>query len=70
MTTERLIEEFRNKGGARQGQGKAYQILRKLKSRLKEDDYKRLEIAHNHYGIGEGAEELYDVCKQLLKQYK
>lgn len=63
------LNDFRNKGGARQSQTMADRLLIKLKKLLPDDDWWKLKIAHNHYLIGEGAEELYDVCKELSEKY-
>lgn len=63
------LDQFRNKAGAWQSQAKADKLLLKLKELLPENEYWKLCIAHSHYNIGEGAEELYDVCKELYAKY-
>lgn len=65
-----VLDQFRNKAGAWQSQAKASKLLFELKTLLKEDEWKELNIAHSHYLIGEGSEELYDVCKRIIQKYK
>ena len=65
-----LIEQFRNKGCAWQSQYKADQLLRKLKEVLDHGDFQALSIAHGHYLLGGGAEEVYDLCKALKSKYQ
>ena len=64
-----LIDEFRNKGCAWQSQNKAESILNKLKKLIEYDDWFKLYLAHNHYKLGEGVVELFDVCKELKVKY-
>jgi hypothetical protein len=68
--TLELIEKFRNKGGAWQSQDEANRVLSKLKILLEDDDWWKLKVAHSHYENGDGAVELYDVCKELTEKYK
>ena len=63
------LNDFRNKGAAWQSQIMAGRLLLKLKKMLPDDEWIKLKIAHIHYLTGEGAEELYDVCKELSKKY-
>lgn len=63
------LNDFRNKGAAWQSQIMADKLLTKLKELLLYDEWIKLKIAHSHYLAGEGAEELYDVCKELSKKY-
>lgn len=63
------LNDFRNKGAAWQSQIMAYKLLVKLKELLPEDEWWKLKIAHSHYLTGEGAGELYDVCKELSEKY-
>lgn len=63
------IDQFRNKAGAWQSQAKAEQIKLELQPLLAGDDCYKLTTAHNHYLLGEGAAELYDVCKELMLKY-
>lgn len=63
------LNDFRNKGAAWQSQIIADKLLVKLKELLPGDEWWKLKIAHSHYLTGEGAEELYDVCKELSEKY-
>jgi hypothetical protein len=63
------VDEFRNKAGAWQSQDKTSKLKTKLKYLLTEQEYWELSIAHSHYVIGEGATELYDICKKLMEKY-
>lgn len=63
------LNDFRNKGAAWQSQKMADKILVKLKEMLPDDDWWKLKIAHSHYLTGEGADELYNVCKELSEKY-
>lgn len=63
------LNDFRNKGGAWQSQTKAGKLLVKLKELLPNDEWWKLKIAHSHYLTGEGADELYAVCKELSEKY-
>jgi len=64
------IDQFRQKAGAWQTQEKAEKLKAKLKDLLPEVEYWQIVIAHSHYITGEGTEELYDVCKELMAKYK
>ena len=37
---------------------------------LPESEFLKLDIAHNHFLLGEGAGELYEVCNDLLSKYQ
>lgn len=63
------LNDFRNKGAAWQSQIMADRLLIKLKELLPDDEWWKLKVAHSHYLTGEGAEELYDVCKELSEKY-
>jgi len=63
------LNDFRNNGAAWQSQIMADRLLIKLKELLPKDDWWKLKVAHSHYLTGEGAEELYDVCKELSEKY-
>lgn len=63
------LNAFRNKGAAWQSQIVAYRLLAKLKELLPDGEWRELKVAHIHYLNGEGAEELYDVCKELSEKY-
>jgi hypothetical protein len=63
------LNDFRNKGAAWQSQIMADKLLVKLKEMLPDDEWWKLKIAHSHYLTGEGAGELYDVCKELSEKY-
>lgn len=63
------LDEFRNKAGAMQSQDKAERIKKNLKNLLTEDEYWKITIAHQHFLLGEGSEELYDVCKLIIEKY-
>lgn len=63
------LDEFRNKAGLMHTQAKADAIKSKLKQLLPDDEYWKLNIAHAHFVLGEGATELYDVCKELSLKY-
>lgn len=69
LVIRRTLDEFRNKAGAWQSQYKAEKLKIELKNLLTEDEYWKLVIAHSHYVTGEGEQELYDVCKQLMDKY-
>lgn len=69
-TTYEILDQFRNKAGAWQSQYQADKLKDQLKTALTDDDYTKLSIAHSHYKQGEGATELYDVCKELMNKYK
>jgi disulfide oxidoreductase YuzD len=69
LVIRRTIDEFRNKSGAWQSQDKAEKLKSELKNLLTEDEYWKMVIAHSHYVIGEGEQELYDVCKELMDKY-
>lgn len=64
-----ILNDFRNKGAAWQSQTRANKLLEKLKVLLLDDEWLKLKIAHSHYLTGEGAEELYEVCKELSKKH-
>ena len=63
------LNDFRNKGAAWQSQIMADKLLVKLKEMLPDDEWRKLKVAHSHYLTGEGADELYDVCKELIEKY-
>jgi hypothetical protein len=63
------LNDFRNKGAAWQSQIMADKLLMKLKELLPDDEWWKLKIAHSHYLTGEGAEELYEICKELSEKY-
>lgn len=63
------LERFRNKCAAWQTQENANRLLRQLKKVLPEDEWWKLKIAHSHYVNGEGSEEVYSVCNELIKKY-
>ena len=63
------LNDFRNKGAAWQSQIMADRLLIKLKELLPDDEWWKLKVAHSHYLTDEGAEELYDVCKELSEKY-
>jgi len=65
-----LLEKFRNKAGCMHTQHEANKVSRQLKELLEEKDYTYLYTAHSHFTLGEGAEELYDMCKKLKEKYK
>ncbi len=65
-----LLERFRNKCGAWQSKYVSGQLLNKLRERLSDKEYTELSIAHNHYLIGEGSEEQYDIIKKLKQIYE
>lgn len=58
-----------NKGACIYTQPKAEKALLALKTLLLETDYNSISIAHSHYLIGEGGEELMQVCKGLKTKY-
>ncbi len=68
-TTLQLLELLRHKGAAWQTQDKAEATILALKMHLTGEEYRDLQIAHNHYTIGEGATEFYDVVNNLIKKY-
>ena len=63
------LNDFRNKGGAWQSQIIAERLLIKLKELLYDNEWWELKIAHTHYLIGEGSDELYNICKKLSEKY-
>jgi ABC-type uncharacterized transport system ATPase subunit len=69
MTTIELLTTMRHKGAAWQSQEKAEATLMKLKMHLTEVEFRDLQIAHNHYQIGEGAREFYDEVNKLIEKY-
>jgi len=69
-TISELLAEFQQKAGAWQSQNKAISLKNKLEKVLLVEEYNELNTAHNHYSIGEGAEELYQICNKLLTKYK
>lgn len=69
-STITLIEQFRNKAGAWQSQDKVPTLFKQLEKILTPIEYNKLSIAYSHYTIGEGAEELYGVCKELKLTYE
>lgn len=42
---------------------------KKTKELLSDDEWWKLKVANIHYLTGEGANELYDVCKELSEKY-
>lgn len=69
MTTIELLTMLQHKGAAWQTQDKAEATLNSLKMHLTEQEFTALQIAHNHYQIGEGAAEFYDEVKKLIAKY-
>lgn len=47
----------------------ADKYLALLKEKLTEKEYQELSIAYNHHTLGEGREELDEVCARLKKIY-
>jgi len=68
--TAETIDKFRNKACSWQGQRVANQLLKELKELLTKEEYTQLSIAYDHYVLGEGASETYDVCKELIIKYR
>lgn len=64
-----LLTEFRNNACAMQSQSKADNIRDELKEFITEDEHFKLRIAHTHFVLGEGPEELYGICKELRVKY-
>ena len=59
------LNDFRNKCAAWQSQIIADKLLMKLKELLPDDEWWKIKISHSHYLTGEGAFELYKICKEL-----
>jgi hypothetical protein len=68
-STVLILEQFRNKAGCWRTQHKADKLLSELHDLLDKSDYQRLMISYSHFVIGEGAKELYTVCKDLVSKY-
>ncbi len=64
-----LLTEFRNKAGCVYTKNKARNSLLKLKTLLQPREIQLLSIASNHHSLGEGREELDEVCNKLLVKY-
>lgn len=66
------LNVLRNKGAAWQSQtkDKGINLIIKLKESLHYNEYQKLKIAHSHYLTGEGSDEFYDVCNELIEKYK
>ena len=64
-----LLNKFRNKAGCIHSQYVTVQIFNELRDLLSKEDSVKLSIAHSHYQIGEGADELYNICNQLIQKY-
>ncbi|MWB93004.1 hypothetical protein GON26_01395 [Flavobacterium sp. GA093] len=65
-----LLDKFRNKAGAWQSQQQAERLKIDLKQVLSDSEYNELCIAHGHYQLGEGTNELYSVCKELMSKHQ
>lgn len=65
-----LIEQFRHKAGCHHTLVKAEYLRKQLKLVLSSEEFEKLDIAFSHYQLGEGSEELYSVCKELVTSYK
>ena len=64
-----LIDKIRNDAGCIHSQYNTEKHFRELKKHIQDEEYYRLRLAHSHYELGEGASELYDVCKVLMNKY-
>mgnify|MGYP006935494557 CR=1 FL=1 len=64
-----ILDKFRQKAGCRRTKYKADKLLLQLKELIDDKDYMKLMVAYNHFHIGEGSEELYDTCKELITKY-
>lgn len=62
------IKEFQNAAGVKGKEHKADKKLDLLVSFLKPDDITKIQIAMGHHDIGEGREELDDVCVAIRKR--
>ncbi len=73
MTNPEIITKlnlFKNKGCVIYCQQKATKVLAELKIALSEKDYQALRLAHSHYLLGEGSQELWVVCNNLILKYE
>lgn len=59
-----------NKGACIYTQPKAIKAMKLLKDLLPSEEFLRISIAHNHYLIYEGAEELMSIGNELKAKYK
>ena len=64
-----LLEKFRNKAGCMHTQRVANKVKLELYDLLESNEFSELSTAHSHFTLGEGPEELYDVCKKLKEKY-
>lgn len=64
-----LLERLRNKGAVSHTKDIADSIMNKLRSFLKEDEYFNLHISIEHYRLGEGAAEFYEVINNIISKY-
>jgi hypothetical protein len=69
VVISRILDEFRNKAGCWRTEHKADRLLAQLKELIDDKDYWKLVVGYSHFHIGEGSEELYDVCKELSAKY-
>lgn len=64
-----ILTAFINSAGVQYKQHEANKLKQELKSILTGQEYQDLSIAHSHYIIGEGRDELDAVCKILIEKY-
>jgi hypothetical protein len=64
-----LCKGYETRGAAWQTQPQADKTMQLLFTLLTKEEHTKLSIARNHYLIGEGAAEFYDVCIQLIEKY-
>ncbi len=75
LNTDRLIyitanlKTLLNKGACIHTQDKANSCLYILKTQIEKEHYNELFTAHQHYLLGEGAQEFYDVTNRLIEYY-
>lgn len=65
-----IITMFQNKGACIHTQDVAERYKKELKERLLEQEYWDLNLAHNHYLLGEGRGEFDGVCNRLKSAYQ
>jgi len=69
---KKIIDQLniiQHKGACQYTLHKGDNAMSKIKSLLPIEDYNKLSIARSHYLIGEGADELMDVVKELQLKY-
>lgn len=69
-TTYQRLDDLRQKGAAWQSTTAADKMQESLRFLLTNVEYWALATAREHYKMGEGAAEFYDIINKLISKYR